>query len=119
MTIIDPRMLTQLQSFYPSTVTIQEATEVQDGTGDITLNWMNKAGHVDLPARIGPSGGREIRQDDQTYSVSTHTIGLRGNYPLVTVEDRAVDDNGVIYGIMAVESDDQDASTYLYTEIVQ
>jgi head-tail adaptor len=111
-------MLDHLANFYPSTVTVQEATEVQGATGDITLNWANKAGHVDLPARIGPSGGREIRQDDQTYSVSTHTIGLRGNYPLVTVEDRVLADDGTIYDIMAAESDDQDASTYLYVEVV-
>jgi len=118
MTIIDPRMLTQLGNFYPSMATIQESMEVQDGSGDVTLVWANKAGHVDLPCRIGPSGGREIRQENQTYSMSTHTIGLRGNYPLVTVEDRAVDDGAVIYNILAVESDDQDASTYLYVEIV-
>lgn len=119
MPLIDPRMLAHLHNFYPSTVTIQEAMELQDGTGDVTLDWDDKPDHVDLPCRIGPSGGKEIRMPDQTYAVSTHTIGLRGNYPTVTVKDRAVDDNGVIYDIMAVESDDQDASTYLYTEIVE
>ena len=118
MTIIDPRMLTQLHNFYPSTVTIQEAVERRGTAGEIEVDWEDMAGHVDLPARIGPSGGREVKLADQTYAVSTHTIGLRGNYPLVTVEDRAVDDNGVIYGILAVASDDQEASTYLYTEIV-
>ena len=119
MPIIEDRMLDHLYNFYPSTATFQAATEVPVGTVDISLVWANKAGHVDLPARIGPSGGREIRQDDQTYAVSTHTIALRGNYPTVTVEDRVVDDNGVIYDILEVESDDQDASTYLYTEIVE
>jgi len=119
MAIIDPRMLARLHNFYPSMATIQEATELQGTTGALTLVWADKAGHVDLPSRIGPSGGREIRLPDQTYAISTHTIGLRGNYPTVTVEDRAVDDNGVIYDIMLVESDDQDASTYLYTRIVE
>lgn len=119
MPIIDPRMLGHLHNFYPSTATIQESTERRGTTGELNLEWANKAGHVDLPARIGPSGGKEIRLPDQTYAISTHTIGLRGNYPTVTVEDRAVDDNGAIYDIMLVESDDQDASTYLYTRILE
>ena len=119
MTLIDGRMLTELHNFYPSTVTIQESTEVPDGTGGITLAWANKAGHVDLPARIAPTKGKEVRMPDQTYSIATHTIGLRANYPLITLEDRAVADDGRTFNILALASDDQDASTYLYTEIVE
>ena len=118
MTIIDPRMLTQLHNFYPSTVTIQEAVERRGTAGEIEVDWEDMAGHVDLPARIGPSGGREVKLADQTYAVSTHTIGLRGNYPSIGVKDRVVADDGTIYDILSVASDDQDASTYLYTEIV-
>uniref|UniRef100_A0A6M3M9I7 Putative head-tail joining protein n=1 Tax=viral metagenome TaxID=1070528 RepID=A0A6M3M9I7_9ZZZZ len=117
MPIIDPRMLARLHNFYPSTVTIQVAIEVQDATGDITLNWADD--YVDLPARIGPSGGREVRMPNQTYAVSTHTIALRAWYPTITVEDRVLADDGSIYNIMLIESDDQQASTYLYTEIVE
>lgn len=119
MPIIDPRMLAHLHNFYPSTATIQEATERRGTTGEVRLEWDDKAGHTSLPCRIGPTGGKEIRMPDQTYAISTHTIGLRGNYPTVTVEDRAIDDNDVIYEIMSVQSDDQDASTYLYVRILE
>jgi head-tail adaptor len=119
MSIIDPRMLAHLANFYPSTVTIQEYSQRRGTAGELKKEWDDKAGHVNLPARIGPSGGREIKLPDQTYAISTHTIALRGNYPTVTVKDRVLDDNDVQYDIMLVESDDQDASTYLYTRIVE
>ena len=118
MPIIDPRMLAHLANFYPSTVTIQEVTERRGTAGETRPEWETKDGHEDLPARIGPSGGREVKLADQTYAISTHTVGLRANYPEVTVKDRVLADDGTIYDILSVASDDQDASTYLYTEIV-
>lgn len=127
MPIVDTRMLAHLHNFYPSTVTIQEAIERRGTAGEIIVDWEDKAAHVDLPARIAPSGGvrtgqpggREVKLADQTYAISTHTIGLRANYPTITVEDRVVADDGLIFDILSIASDDQDASTYLYTEIVE
>ena len=117
MPIIDPRMFARLHSFYPSTVSIQERTEIRGTAGEVRLDWDDR--YSDLPARIGPSGGREVKLPNQTYVVSTHTIGLRGWYPSITEEDRAVADDGTIYDLLLVESDDQQASTYLLTEIVE
>ena len=118
MPIIDPRMLAHLANFYPSTVTIQEYSERRGTAGELKKRWGDKAGHVSLPARIAPSGGREVKLDDQTYAVASHSIGLRGNYPTIVVKDRVIDDNDVIYDILSVASDDQDASTYLYVQVV-
>ena len=126
MPIIDPRMLAHLANFYPSTVTIQEVTELRGTAGETRPEWEAKDGHEDLPARIAPvggvrtgqPGGREVKLADQTYAISTHTVGLRANYPEITVKDRVLADDGTIYDILSVASDDQDASTYLYTEIV-
>ena len=118
MPIIDSRMLAHLHNFYPSTVTIQEAVERRGTSGELEVDWEDKTDHVDLPARIGPSGGREVKLPNQTYAVATHTVGLRANYPTITVKDRVVADDESVFDILSIESDDQDASTYLYVEIV-
>ena len=117
MPIIDQRMLARLHNFYQSVVSIQEKTEIRGTAGEVRKEWADR--HTDLPARIGPSGGREVKLPNQTYAVSTHTVALRGWYPTVTVEDRVLADDGTLYDIMLIESDDQQASTYLYTEIVE
>lgn len=119
MPIIDPRMLTHLTNFYPSTVTIEEKHVRRGVHGEEIVDWEDKTGHVDLPARIGPTGGREVKLPDQTYAVATHTVGLRANYPTIDVEDKVVADDGTVYDILTIASDDQDASTYLYVEIVE
>jgi len=119
MPIIDPRMLAHLHSFYPSTVTIQEKHVRRGVHGEELVDWEDKEDHADLPARIGPTGGREVKLADQTYAVATHTVGLRANYPTIDVEDRVVADDGIIFDILSVASDDQDASTYLYVEVVE
>jgi len=79
--IFHPAMLERLSGFFPSTVTIQEPTEVQDPvTGEVTYTWADVVGMVDLPCSHGPSGGVEVKLPDQTYVVSNYTLALAGNY---------------------------------------
>lgn len=117
MPIIDPRMLARLHNFYPSLVSIQEKTEIRGTAGEVRFDWDDR--YTDLPARIGPTGGQEVKLANETYKIATHTVGLRGWYPAITVEDKVVADDGTEYNILLTQSDDQQASTYLYVEIVE
>jgi len=110
-------MFARLGNFYPTTVTIQEATEPQDTYGAAAPSWADKAGYVDLDCRLAPSGGQEVKMPDQTYVVSTHTIAITGHYPGIDEKDRAIV-GAETFDILLVESDGQSESTRLIAEIV-
>jgi len=118
--IIHPGMLTALAAFYPSTCTIQEATETRDAAGEPRPTWSNLSGHVSIPCRVAPSTtGRsdEVKQPGRTYAMATYTIALRGYYASITAKHRAVV-GGVNYDILAVDHDGQSKTTYLRAERV-
>jgi hypothetical protein len=116
--LIHPRIFERLYNFYPSEVTIQEATEPQDTYGAFSQIWANKVGYVDLDCRLAPSGGQEVKKPDQTYVVSTHTIAIAGYYPGIDEKNRAVI-GANIFDILLVENDGQGDSTRLIVEIVE
>jgi hypothetical protein len=115
--IIDARMLDMLARFYPSTCTIQTATETPDGANQPIMSWANLAGHVDIPCAVGRPRGGERKTVHQAYSVATHTIALGGYYPAITEKMRAVV-GGVNYDILLPENDGQGASTQLVCQVV-
>jgi hypothetical protein len=111
-------MLARLADFYPSTVTIQQATENVDATtGEVTTSWADYAGHVGLACSQGPSGGVEVKQSDQTYVVANWTIALRGYYPTITEKMQAVID-GTAYEILLVQNDSHAQMTRILTRKV-
>jgi hypothetical protein len=116
--LIHPSMMARLHEFYPTTVTIQEPTEVQGPYGDIDLVWANKIGYVDLDCRLSPAGGKELKRPDQTYVVASHIISIAGYYPGIDEIDRAVI-AAQNYDILMVESDGQGDSTRLAVEVVE
>ena len=116
--IIHPRLLAALQmNFYPSACTVQVATETQNDAGEVLMAWADFAGHVNLPCRIAPVGGREMKRPDMTYTVGSHSIGLAGWYSTIVPKMRAVV-SGVNYDILAVEIDGQMAATWLRVQVV-
>jgi len=115
--IVSPRMLTRLHEFYPSTVTIQEATEPRDTYGGYSQVWANKVGYVDLDCRLSPAGGKEVKKPDQTYVVATHIISIAGYYPGIHEKDRAII-AAQPFDILLVENDGQGDTTRLLVEIV-
>lgn len=118
--LIHPRMLVGLWGFYPSTCTIQVATETQDSVGQPIPAWANLAGHVAIPCRIAPierASGWEVKASTQTYTVATWKVALRSYYPAIITKMRAVA-GGVNYNILAVEHDDQETMTVLQVDVV-
>lgn len=116
--LIHPKLFDRLYSFYPSTVTIQEATEPQDTYGGYSQVWANKVGYVDLDCRLAPSGGQEVKRPDQTYVVSSHIIAIAGYYPGIDEKNRAII-GAQAFDILLVENDGQGDSTRLSVQIVE
>ena len=121
--LIAPAMFDRLFSFYPVTVTIEEATEPRGTMGEFEPMWNNKIGYVDLDCRLSPADGKEIKQPDQTYVIATHVIAIAAYYPGIDEKDRAVVTSPLPRGIetfdiLLVENDGQGNSTRLLAEIV-
>jgi hypothetical protein len=116
--IFHPNMLERLVDFFPGLCTIQTRVQTQDAvTGEITITWVNLAGHVDLPCSHGPSKGDEVKRADQTYVVSNYTLALRGNYPTINETMQAVV-AGTAYEILLVQWDSHDMKTRILTRKV-
>lgn len=114
--IIHPNMLTRLQpNFYPSSCTIQEATEAADSYGQLIPTWGNLADHVAIRCRIAPNppqSGDEQRMQTQIYTVHSWLISFNGYYPAILETMRAVVD-GMTYDIIQVQHDGNDKTTRL------
>lgn len=118
MGIVHQRLFATLTGFYPSTCTIQEATEARDLAGQPIATWVDKAGHIDLACRLSPAGGGERKTVTQIYSQATHVVELTGYYPLITAKMRAVV-AGQVYDILLPERDGQSASTKLVCQVIR
>uniref|UniRef100_A0A6H1Z826 Head-tail joining protein n=1 Tax=viral metagenome TaxID=1070528 RepID=A0A6H1Z826_9ZZZZ len=111
-------MLGRLAAFYPSTVCIEQRTEVQDPvTGEVTYTWAALLGHDALAGSVAPNGGVEVRQPDQTYVVSNYTISLAGSYPTIDETMEAVVGT-VRYDILLVQRDSHGITTRLLVRTV-
>lgn len=116
--IISPKLFGKLGNFYNKTCTVQQNVGSRDAAGQIGEDWEDLSGHVDVQCRIAPSGGREVKGPNQTYSVSTHYIVLVGQYTSVTAAMQAVVD-GQAYDILLVQHDGQGETTKLTVQVVQ
>jgi len=113
--IMHERLLAALYRFYPSTCTIREATYTVDTVGEPQPTWADFL--TDIPCRVSPAGGREMKLPDQTYGVASHVINLAGYYSTITVAMRAVI-SGVNYDILSIEHDGNGFTTRLQAQVV-
>lgn len=118
-----PRLLRDLSDFYPSLCTIQEATETQDGFGEVDETWSGVVALTNLPCVLAPLGmgspeRQEVRRPDGTIEVATHHASIAGRFPEITPKMRAVVDGGT-YAILGVDMDSQRRTTRLRLEVVQ
>lgn len=116
--LVDSNLFTHLSRFYAVTCTIRTyAAEAPDTFGQPQPVWADFAGHVDIDSVLAPSGGKEVKREDMTIAISTHTISLVGNYPTVTPRMRAVV-GAQTYEILTVEIDSRQETTRLMVEVV-
>lgn len=119
--IVHPGLLAALAgNFYPSSCTIQRATESRDNFGQVTFAWANLAGHVGIGCAVAePQGDRaeETETTEQSYTPQRRRVALNGVYSAIAVQDRAVI-GGVNYDIERVTTDSQGMTTYLDVQVV-
>lgn len=116
--LVHPRLMDSLRNHYPQTVQIQAATVTQDAANQPIESWAPLAGHEAIGAIWNPTGGSEPRTNEQTLIITTPTLGLRGYWPAITEQMRAVL-AGVDYNIIRVWHDSQESATYLALERVE
>lgn len=116
--LIPPSLMDSLGFLFEQRVTIQERVSGQDSYGEPVDTWQDVTGLKDLPCVIFPSGGREVKLENQIYAVSTHKIQLQHAQPSITPAMRAVS-GGVTYDILLVETDPMGLSSKLICEVVR
>lgn len=118
MQIVHPRLLINLNNFYPSTCKIESSTESRNALGEVTRTWSTLSGHGALPCAVTTrSRAGELRREDQQYVEADFRIALRGHFTAITEEHRAVVGT-VTYNILRVRHDQMSGSTYLDCEVV-
>jgi hypothetical protein len=114
--IIHPEMLSRVQpNFYPSSCTLQQATESADSYGQLIPTWANFSGHVGISCRLSPgtpTSGDELRTQVQIYTVHSWIIAFNDYYPDIIETMRAVID-GTSYEIEQVQHDGNNKTTRL------
>lgn len=105
--LIHPVMLTALRAdFFPSSLTIQGATEGRSASGAVTVSWLPVAGLVNLPCRIAPQSGSENRTPQQILTQDVQTCVVPQPLAGVTTKHRAQVD-GRTFDIVSVDFDGQ------------
>lgn len=118
--IFDPRMMCGIGEYFRHLCTIEVATEEANSFGEVNRTWAELSNHERIPCTVGPLPGQpapqERRRQDGTMAFETHHIVLRGYYPDIDSEHRAVV-NGVVYNILTAESDSHRETTRLRVEV--
>lgn len=114
-----PRRLNALQVHFNTLVTIERKTNTQDEFGQEIVVYIPDQTLSVINAYKEPqtAGAGERREDDQTVVINRWQIYLKGYYPTLRVEDRAIAD-GVPHNILNVAHDDSKTLTMLITEII-
>ena len=110
--LINPTLTTQISALqFDSTITIQSLGSSVNSFGEVDrsdANWNDVSGLTGLAALIQPfstSGSvTESRKADLTAAVAAYKITLNGYFPDVQPFMRAVDQDGVHYNILGVQS---------------
>lgn len=120
--LIHPRLLGSVgDQRYPSAASLFIVIDGRDAYGQPTNQEEIPVVGVDVSAiecRIAPVSASEPRSADQTISIATHRVALRGSYPQIEATWR-VHIDGVGYNILSVDHDGNHQSTYLNVELVQ
>lgn len=118
MPLIHPELKKRIPEQYPDECTIQQREEGTNDFGEPVDEWVDLEGHVDISALKASTGGREIKKEDQTYTIAEYHISLKGYYPDIEENMRAVV-NGINHSILLVEHASRNDRTRLAVEVVE
>ena len=110
MNLLDPGLLDQLWSFYPSTCQIQRKMTGTDPYGSPSEQWSTI--YDNLPYSISPPTGNERRMEYFTTYNITDVIALQRNLPDIRAWDRLVF-AGTAYDIVSVQWSEFGSQTVL------
>ena len=111
------KLLESLADFFPSLCTIEANDPTQSDSGAPVEGTAVEV-YTDIPCSIASQSAREPRTRTMTYEKNQFWIVLRGYYPLVKTEMKAVVEL-VFYNILGVEFDSHKVTTRLTVELVQ
>lgn len=120
--LIDSRLSKRIeQRFYPDRLTVQTATVTRGSAGSQVPTWVDDPDRADIPCRVAPTGGGEIKRTDQVLTLITHRIGLVSDCGITTAERVVVSspDGPTIFDIVLVETDSERHATYLNCQVVE
>ena len=139
MPLVHPEMKNMMPEQYPDLCTIQAKVEIEDEYGQPKEEWVDyypdwkdevsdpdaklradepTVDHRELDALLASTGGRKIKEEDKTYTIAEYHISLKGYYPEIEENMRAVIDN-TNYNILLTEETSRDNRTRLAVEVVQ
>ncbi len=119
--ITDARLLTALESFFPSTCAIKQRTDVADAVGQPIPTWSTVVGLSAIACRVAPvtALGQSRREalPEMFKSTTANVVLLAGYYATITTAMRVVI-GSVTYTILAVLPDSELLCTELVVEAV-
>ena len=118
--ILDPRMLSELSSFFPSLCDVQKNTHTRNADGEYVESWSDVVGLTGISCQVAPNKGVEVKLPDQTYVISNFTILLKGEYTTITELMRLVvtGPSAGTYDVLLAQTGSQENSTRLLVRIV-
>lgn len=113
----DPRLGAHLgHHFYDRLATVQTPTTTRGTAGSRQVAYADDPARTELPARLSPVNGSEVKKDDQLLSRQTHRIGFQEDVDLTTTERVRIDDD--FYDVLLVQPDSAQHTTYVDVEVV-
>lgn len=119
--IIDPRLFSTIEPYYPLLCTIMVNVETQLPTGEIVKTFVPFAGHEAIPAYLNKDQMRkskEERQGHSTFIMDRRAISLTGYFPAIREKMQAFCD-GINYDIQVITHDSQHYHTFLEVELIR
>jgi hypothetical protein len=113
--LVHPNVMAAVgEEFFPDRVTIQARTVIQDPeTGQEIPTYADYAGHTNLPARIGNGQVRQLTGADGETIVTSLSILIRGYFPDIDRNMRAVDQDVREFSIEVIRWDSAKINTTL------
>lgn len=115
--LIDSSILEGLSFLFDDKVTMQEKPESSGTFGQDSGGWLDVAGLVDIPCRVGSRAVNAERYESdtatQTYVDRKRVILLKGYYPQVKEAMRAISNGTEVWDIELVTHDSEEVTTSL------
>ncbi len=116
--IVNPRMMRSIPQFFNSEVTIADKIVSYNAENEETITYVANPQLTAIKCYREPASGAETRTPNQTYSLDTFILALKGYYPLIPDTSQAIVNGNQYYNIQRVTHDDTKTITFITCENV-